>query len=118
MDVFVDQDTGASVAALTMVVEDTATGLDSSVFEISVSAHNLSRLATEFQLHLFEIAFGGTIHDTTASSSGSSEGDLVDTRVGGEVVAGDMAVTSDDVHNTLQHEKKGNVSGERGHPTL
>jgi hypothetical protein len=75
----VDKDTGSSVAALTMVVEDTSGSMLRSVLKISVGKHDLSRLAAKFELQLLKVGGAGALHDLATSDSGSSESHLGDT---------------------------------------
>jgi hypothetical protein len=77
----VDKDTGSSVAALTMVVEDTSSSMLGSVLKISVGEHDLSRLAAKFELQLLKVGGAGALHDLATSDSGSSESHLGDTAV-------------------------------------
>lgn len=100
VDAFLNQDTGTSAAALTVVVEDTEVGPGDSVVNVGIIEDNVGGLATQLEGHLFEVTLGGGLEDSTTNKGGASEGDLVDVHVVRDGGTGHTTETGDDVNHT------------------
>lgn len=118
VDALLDVDTRTSAAGLAVVEEDTLGGVADGVVEDTVVEDDVGTLATELEGDLLEVGLGSGLEDLAADSGGASEGDLVDLLRRGEGVTDSLAVTGDNVDNSVGEasllDELGHVAGSEG----
>lgn len=94
-----DVDTRTSAANLTRVKVDTNVGKLNGLINVSIFKDNVGGLTTELKSDLLEVGGSSSAHNVATSSGRASEGNLLDSHVGGNVLAS-LTVTRDNVKNT------------------
>lgn len=100
VDVFLDIDSGAGTAALSVVEEDAEVDPRDGVINICVFENDVGALAAELEGNFLEIRAGGGFHYLAAHDGAAGEGDLIDVHVSGERGTGDLAEPGEDVDDT------------------
>lgn len=100
VDTSLDVDTGAGAAGLAVVEEDSEVDPGDGVVDISIIKDNIWGFASKLKSDLLQVGVSSGLHDETTDGGRSSESDLIDVHVGGEVGTGDAAESGDDVDDS------------------
>ena len=95
-DRLVEDQPAAGDARLALIVEDGERGSVDGGGEVGVGEHDVGALAAELELDALEVACR-VLDDAPSDGGRAGEGDLGDPVVGGDRLAGGVAVTRDDV---------------------
>lgn len=84
----------ATHASLTVVEEDTLSGILDSFLEVGILKDDVGALTTELKGDLLDVGLGSLLHNLSADGCGTSESDLVDGGVTSKGITDSLTVTS------------------------